>query len=117
MGTLDPVSINDIAMVKLVRPVSFTGMIRPICVFQGSDREEKASRDFASVFTVAGWGRTDRARSSSLLQWTQLLEVTSDQCSSLYAAAAKNGQLGPIKDISIFNHSFVLRVKVEQTVA
>jgi len=99
--TLDPVSINDIAMVKLVRPVSFTDMIRPICVFQGSDREEKASRDFASVFTVAGWGRTDRARSSSLLQWTQLLEVTSDQCSSVYAAAAQGGQLGPIKDISI----------------
>ena len=32
--TLDPVSINDIAMVKLIRPVSFTDMIRPICIFQ-----------------------------------------------------------------------------------
>jgi len=99
--TLDPVSINDIAMVKLIRPVSFTDMIRPICIFQDSDKEESESRDISSVFTVAGWGRTERARSSSLLQWTQLLEVTPDQCSLVYAAAASNGQLGPLQDISI----------------
>ena len=38
--TDNPVAINDIAIVIMDRPVTFTDMIRPICVFQ-EEVEEK----------------------------------------------------------------------------
>ena len=38
--TNNPVAINDIAIVIMERPVTFTDMIRPICVFQEEVEEE-----------------------------------------------------------------------------
>ena len=38
--TNNPVAIFDIALVKMERPVTFTDMIRPICVYQESQEEE-----------------------------------------------------------------------------
>jgi len=97
--TLDPVSINDIAMVKLIRPVGFTDMIRPICLYQ--EPELSRDLDLDTEFTVAGWGRTERARSSPLLQYTVLQQVETDQCTGQYSQSAGAGQLGPLLDISI----------------
>ena len=41
----------------------------------------------ASKLTVAGWGRTESARSSDLLRWTELQLVENGQCQQEYDAA------------------------------
>jgi len=88
-----PVAIFDIALVKMERPVSFTDMIRPICVFQEEDEEvEEEMRELV----VAGWGRTERSRSSSVLQFTHLTEVEREECEDEYRQAAGVGRLGPL---------------------
>jgi len=92
---LNPVAVNDIAMLRLVRPVSFTDMIRPICLYH----DQELTPDLE--LTVAGWGRTERSRSSSLLQYTDLSLVDSDQCADQYGQAGGRGQLGPLTDINI----------------
>ena len=79
----DPVAVNDIAMVKLTAPVLFTDMIRPICVFQAEDLGRDLDGEFSELL-VAGWGRTERARSSPLLQFTELHQVNNDECDQDY---------------------------------
>jgi len=92
---LNPVAVNDIAMIKLVRPVSFTDMIRPICVYH--DLQMTSDLEL----TVAGWGRTERSRSSSLLQYTFLNMVDGQKCTDQYGQAGGQGQLGPLTHIDI----------------
>ena len=92
----DPVAINDLAVIRLVRPVSFTDHIRPICLHQ----PEEAGPG-AGDLTVAGWGRTERARSSALLQYTGLQEVSAESCSLQYSQAGARGQLGPLTQLLI----------------
>ena len=98
--TQDPVAVNDLAVVKLVRPVSFTDYIRPICLVPG-DIEKVTEFPTAEEFTVAGWGRTERARSSALLQYTHLQGVTAEACSLQYSQAGARGQLGPLSELLI----------------
>ena len=93
----DPVAVNDLAVVKLVRPVSLTDHIRPICLYQPPESEFPAAEEF----TVAGWGRTERARSSSVLQYTHLQGVTAEVCSVQYSRAGARGQLGPLSELII----------------
>merc|ERR1711971_1050287 len=94
--TQDPVAVNDLAVIKLVRPVSFTDHIRPICLYQLPESEFPSADE---EFTVAGWGRTERARSSSVLQYTHLQGVTAEDCSLQYSRAGAQGQLGPLKQL------------------
>jgi len=94
---LNPVAVNDIAMLKLVRPVSFTDMIRPACLYH----DQELTPDLDLELTVAGWGRTERSRSSSLLQYTFLNMVDSQRCADQYGQAGGRGQLGPLTDINI----------------
>ena len=54
--TNNPVAIYDIAIVIMDSPVTFTDMIRPICVFQ--DEEVDEVEDVGGELVVAGWGRT-----------------------------------------------------------
>ena len=82
-------------MIKLVRPVSFTDMIRPICVYH--DLQMTSDLEL----TVAGWGRTERSRSSSLLQYTFLNMVDGQKCTDQYGQAGGQGQLGPLTHIDI----------------
>ena len=99
LGQTDPVAVNDLAVVKLVRPVSFTDHIRPICLVP--DNEKATEFPEAEEFTVAGWGRTERARSSALLQYTHLQGVTAEACSLQYSQAGARGQLGPLSELLI----------------
>ena len=46
---------NDIALLKLERPVTFTQTIQPICLPLESERSKTFADDVA---TVAGWGYT-----------------------------------------------------------
>ena len=98
--TQDPVAINDLAVIKLERPVSFSDHIRPICLYEPPD-EVSEFPGVEGEFTVAGWGRTERARSSALLQFTQLQGVTAEACSLQYSQAGARGQLGPLTQLII----------------
>ena len=100
----NPVAINDIAIVVMERPVTFTDMIRPICVFQEEveevkemvELEEEEVVDDGGELVVAGWGRTDKGRSSALLQFTRLRRVERPTCEEQYRVAGSEGRLGPL---------------------
>ena len=96
--TTNPVAEMDIAIIKLVQPVSFTDMFRPICLFSPNIKEVE---DPVNDLIVAGWGRTERARSSDTLQFTFLSSVPKKKCQAQYSAAEKEGHLGPITDFTI----------------
>ena len=89
--TNNPVAVYDIALVKMERPLAFTDMIRPICVFQDVEDVERE-------LVVAGWGRTEKARSSSVLQFTSLEQVEREDCEAEYREAGQQGRLGPLTD-------------------
>merc|ERR1712013_712462 len=74
-----------------MKPVKFSDMIRPICLYS-PDLEEVENPETGLV--VAGWGRTERERSSSLLQYTFLDSVSMGECQAVYGAAGEAG--GPI---------------------
>lgn len=48
---------NDIALIRLARPVRFTTWISPICIPAAKDLRHKNFE--GSKFTVAGWGKTE----------------------------------------------------------
>jgi len=94
----NPVAEMDIAVIKLAKAVVFTDMIRPICLY--SPRVEEVE-DPVNDLIVAGWGRTERARSSDTLLFTFLDSVPRNQCQNLYSEAESEGRLGPITDFKI----------------
>merc|ERR1719474_1470271 len=88
----------DIAIIKLSRTVRFTDRIRPICLFHPElDEVENPPNGLI----VAGWGRTEKERSSDLLQYTFLEPVPMRQCQAEYGIAGKEGKLGPITNLEI----------------
>ena len=105
--TNNPVAVNDIAIVIMDRSVTFTDMIRPICVFQEEVVEEEKEVEEVKVeeeeevggdLVVAGWGRTERGRSSAVLQFTRLRGVTRPLCEEEYRLAGSQGRLGPLTE-------------------
>ena len=100
----NPVAINDIAIVIMERPVTFTDMIRPICVFQEEveeveemkEEEEEEEEEVGGELVVAGWGRTEKSRSSAVLQFTRLRRVARPLCQMEYRLAGSEGRLGPL---------------------
>jgi len=94
----NPVAEMDIAIIKLVQPLLFTDRIRPVCLYSPNSEEVE---DPVNDLVVAGWGRTERARSSSTLQFTFLDSVPRAKCQSVYTVAEKEGRLGPITDFII----------------
>eukprot|EP00092_Neocalanus_flemingeri_P094562 GFUD01120258.1.p1 GENE.GFUD01120258.1~~GFUD01120258.1.p1 ORF type:complete len:425 (+),score=86.26 GFUD01120258.1:209-1483(+) len=94
----NPVAEMDIAIIKLVQPVTFTDMIRPICLFSPDIEEVE---DPVNGLIVAGWGRTERKRSSELLQFTFLDAVPMNECQAVYGVAGKEGKLGAITELEI----------------
>jgi len=82
----NPVAEMDIALIKLVRPVQFSAMIIPICLFPGiSDLELDEVENPARGLVVAGWGRTESAKNSDLLQYTFLKPVDRKTCMAGYS--------------------------------
>ena len=74
--TRSPVAVMDIALVELQHSVTISDFVRPICLHHPAPgRVEQAAE-----FTVAGWGRTERARSADLLQFTRLQKVSRAVC-------------------------------------
>lgn len=71
--------LNDIALLKLEKSISFTDFTRPICVQSSSF----FNSDFGTA-TVIGFGRTEDARGSDRLRKTDLNFMSHRECSDLY---------------------------------
>lgn len=67
---------NDIALIKLDRPVKFSSTVRPACLPDGS------VSDYAGSLTIiAGWGRTGEKQPTSQLLRSLIVPVWSqEQC-------------------------------------
>ena len=95
--TRTPVAVMDIALVELQHSVTISDFVRPICLHHPAPgRVEQAAE-----FTVAGWGRTERARSADLLQFTRLEKVSRAVCQAEYSAAGAEGRLGLLADLQL----------------
>ena len=52
--------------------------------------------DDGGELVVAGWGRTEKGRSSAVLQFTHLRRVARPLCQQEYRLAGSQGRLGPL---------------------
>ena len=75
--------LNDIAILTLSSPLTFSKSMAPICLPEGT------SNNFAGdTATVIGWGRTSPGgNASTTLQEVDLTVTTNDFCKSSYAAS------------------------------
>uniref|UniRef100_A0A182W3L9 Vitamin K-dependent protein C n=1 Tax=Anopheles minimus TaxID=112268 RepID=A0A182W3L9_9DIPT len=75
---------NDIALLKLRKPVEFTKTIRPVCL--PKERSEPAGQ----LGTVVGWGRTSEGGTlPALVQHVDVPILTLDQCRSMKYRASR----------------------------
>lgn len=75
---------NDIALLRLARPVEFTEWIKPICLPIAPSTRNINYDDYS--FIVAGWGKTEKASSSNIKLKVELLGVPLEQCNRVYRA-------------------------------
>lgn len=73
---------NDIALVRLSRDVSFTNFIKPICLPEGPQLDNK--------LTVAGWGQTENRYESPVKLKAQIPLADRDSCLKKYRAPPNN---------------------------
>ncbi|XP_059480356.1 proclotting enzyme-like [Neocloeon triangulifer] len=77
---------NDIAILTLDSPVTFTSMIRPICLPTGSDAYD------GKKATVVGWGSLrESGPQPSILQEVNIPIWTNTECRTKYGNAAPGG--------------------------
>ena len=102
-----PVAVMDIAIIFLERPVGLTDHIRPLCIHHP---DPGLVADPPGELIVAGWGRTERASSSPLLQFTGLQPMNATACQEEYNRAAAKGKLGPgITSLSLLDSQLCAR--------
>jgi len=102
-----PVAVMDIAIIFLERPVGLTDHIRPLCIHHP---DPDLVADPPGELIVAGWGRTERASSSPLLQFTGLQPINATACQEEYNRAAAKGKLGPgITSLSLLDSQLCAR--------
>lgn len=70
--------INDIALLYLKSPVTFTEFVRPVCILDAVDNHEDQSA------TVIGYGKTGTAPSSEQLLSVELDVMKLSTCTNLY---------------------------------
>ncbi|CAH2054021.1 unnamed protein product, partial [Iphiclides podalirius] len=74
---------NDIGILVLEREISFTALIRPICIPVDSELRARSYVDYNPI--IAGWGDTEfRGPAATHLQALQLPVVTNEQCAQAY---------------------------------
>jgi len=82
---------NDIALIRLSRPVNFTDYIRPICLPVQSHLRNKV---FDGVtMAVSGWGKTETASKSNRKLKVSVDGVPIDECNRVYRTLSVN--IGP----------------------
>lgn len=76
---------NDLALVRLEKPVRFADNIIPICLPANDDLL------IGEFGTVAGWGRlSEKGVLPSILQHVQVPIVSNDKCKSMFLAAGRH---------------------------
>lgn len=77
---------NDIALVRLRTPVTYTALIRPICILNGAQRFRSNGFYENKRPFITGWGRSSfQGELSSILQEAQIDIVDNERCVSDYA--------------------------------
>ncbi|XP_031638129.1 melanization protease 1-like [Contarinia nasturtii] len=75
---------NDIALLRLERPITYTEWIKPICLPASS---EVLNQNYArSKLILSGWGKTERGHLSNIKLKVNLDSVPIDRCSNMYSA-------------------------------
>lgn len=76
---------NDLAVLHLESPVSYTDLIHPACLPKNEPLRSKSFVDFQPF--VAGWGRTQEGgKSAEILQELQLPVLSNQVCHDRYAS-------------------------------
>ncbi|TDG50074.1 hypothetical protein AWZ03_003584 [Drosophila navojoa] len=78
---------NDIALIKLDRPVQFKSHIKPICLPIDSQSQDIA---YDQSFFISGWGRTQDNRPSSVLLKAVIRREDLSVCRNYYPGAPVN---------------------------
>ncbi|XP_063701401.1 serine protease easter-like [Culicoides brevitarsis] len=77
---------NDIAVLRLAKPVKYSFFVKPICL--PSDSELRAKTDFTDTkFVTAGWGRTEKKQQSEVKLKTVVDWVSLNACNVVYEKA------------------------------
>ncbi|XP_058815823.1 CLIP domain-containing serine protease HP8-like isoform X2 [Topomyia yanbarensis] len=70
---------NDIALLRLQRPVEWSHSIRPICLPNGTPEHRMIDPPF---FIVTGWGVTENGSAFDVLRYARVPPVTLDNCAT-----------------------------------
>ncbi|KAJ6637209.1 Serine protease easter [Pseudolycoriella hygida] len=73
---------NDIALIRLVRPVRFSKYIKPICLPGGSRLKSLVYDDLD--LEIAGWGQTENSTVSNVKLKLTIPGVSTAKCNSIY---------------------------------
>ena len=85
---------NDVALIKLARPVEFNDYVRPMCL---DDTKCSIEVPTGTSCTIAGWGLTDESKwPASTLQKAQVPTVDSGECEDALQSYYQGPQSVPI---------------------
>jgi secreted trypsin-like serine protease len=84
----DKHNYNDIAILRLSRPVQYTEFISPICL--PSTQELKGINHFGEKMIVAGWGRTEKSKKSDRKLKVEVDGVDLNTCKRTYNTIGVN---------------------------
>lgn len=77
-----PVLMNDLAMLKLSRPLETTSNVRPVCLSKDDDDDEEEIVEPV----VAGWGLVNSTNTTEYLQKLRLNITDNVDCENIYQA-------------------------------
>ncbi|XP_037713880.1 serine protease easter-like [Drosophila subpulchrella] len=69
---------NDIGILRMSKTIPYSDFVRPICIL--IDEEI----GYVPLFSVTGWGRTERSDSSKVLQVATLQNIDRNQCAESF---------------------------------
>ncbi|XP_065073609.1 CLIP domain-containing serine protease B4-like [Ochlerotatus camptorhynchus] len=77
---------NDIALIRLAVPVTFTPFIQPICLPTTQDQQKAATAPARMI--VAGWGQTETKSASQYKMYLDIPGWSNDQCKEAFSSVS-----------------------------
>ncbi|XP_065221065.1 venom protease-like [Planococcus citri] len=78
--------VNDIALLRLKNPVTFSDLVRPICILSNNEHRSDGFYSNKQPF-ITGWGATNwKGPSSNILQEARVDIVDQETCAKNYAS-------------------------------